>query len=111
MYTVIESIDKDQIIGKFKLPGENNICDPVESVVKKDDGSVVGFVLLEHDQKLIAASEMNELIQKQGICFDTPDEYFKWKDKNPWGLGELDEMGNYIPPKSTWDKLKGWLGF
>ncbi len=103
MFTVIENISKEEIKETYKLKGENNNCVPLDDFVKDDSGSIVPTVVLCHDQTLIGAKEMNELIQKQARCFDTPDEYNEWKNKNPL---KLDEDGKSIDEKIKKDMVE-----
>ena len=101
MYTVIENADKTIVKETYKLQADvagTNICEPVESVRISDTLDLEPIVLLEHDQKQMTAKEMNELIKDGALCFDTPEEYTAWKDKN--GVVEYDKDGKPINPKA-----------
>ena len=94
MYTVIENADKTVVKETYKLQaneGELNLCEPIETTRISDSLTIEPIVLLEHDQKQMTAKEMNELIAKGALCFDSPDEYITWKDKN--GTIDYDKDG------------------
>lgn len=97
MYAVIKNADKTTLKETYKLKSDTdklNICDPIESFVVSDTFNIEPIVILEHDQKQMTAKEMNELILLGALCFDTPDEFKNWKDKN--GIVSFDETGNPI---------------
>lgn len=106
MYTVIKKKPELVIKEKYRLTGNNNFCVPVEDVMVDDTQSLVEIVILEHDQRQMQAPEMNELIACGALCFDNPDEYLAWKNKN---VIEYDDKGNPIG-KSLVDKLIDMIG-
>lgn len=97
MYTVIKKTPELVIKEKYKLTGENNFCVPTEDVIIDDMQAIAEIVILEHDQKQMQAAEMNELIQNGALCFDKPEEFEIWKNKN--GKVDYDEDGKPITPK------------